>query len=133
MQLKRFERMILRPLFFFYLGGALYSLLTGLWLLLGVWVLSLFFHGVIRSGIHQSKLFSQFGYAVHYGSNRVAILLGLDVVAILWIVIGWRWYVAVAVGFIIFYGIAIILILLRKISGIEQGQNAEEGSGKIAK
>lgn len=130
MQLKRFERVILHPLFFFYLGSALYSLLTGLWLLLGVYVLSLFFHGVIRSGIHQSKSFSQFGYAAYYGSNRVAILLGFNIAAILPIVGGWGWYVTIPIGFI---SIPIILILLRSVSGIEQGGNTEESSNKTVK
>ena len=85
-----FASKVFRYLFFFYLGAALYSVLSSAWLYLAIWIVSLIFLGIIIWGSPPSY--------IHYRTNRTGILIGADLIAILWLGLGWSWYFAVPLG-----------------------------------
>lgn len=116
---KRFEISILRPLQVIICISAVIFLFKGMWWLLAGCVASIFYLGIIGSKMHPLQSASNLAQGplkcpeaqiesdilppedkqilVRHACTRVGIMLGIICGVVSWAILGWRWYLALAV------------------------------------
>ena len=139
--LKRFEILILRPLYIILIGAVFWETIFSftfkpMWLFVGVTLIGIFYLGIIGSKLHPYQSASNLAKGplkgkawvreqeiltpemerllVGHACTRVGILFGIMSGFILWFIMGWRWYFAIIVAWFINIIVGALLKLIFK-------------------
>ena len=118
--IRRFEIVVLRPLWLVFIAAGVFAALNGRWAWIGGSVLGCFLVGIIGARLHphqsardlasgpttgvaaleeaQRLTFSEKTWLVDRACTAVGLLVGITLAIVLGVVVEWRWYIAIPLG-----------------------------------